>query len=74
MSTIIAVMPMCPECGYYLTKYKSETPNYCAKCGYTAPVNLPQDRSEADQRELARLKRFQAGTTDAPAPEYERSG
>jgi hypothetical protein len=39
-------------------------------------LQKPQDRSESDQRELARLKRFQAGTTDAPAPivMYERSG
>ena len=35
---------------------------------------LPQDRSEHDQRELARLKRFQDGRSDAPAPVvmYER--
>jgi len=35
---------------------------------------LPQDRSEHDQRELARLKRFQASGSDAPAPVqmYER--
>lgn len=35
---------------------------------------LPQDRSEQDQRELARLKRFRDGRSDAPAPVgmYER--
>jgi hypothetical protein len=37
---------------------------------------LPQDRSEHDQRELARLKRYGDGRSDAPAPvpEYERCG
>jgi hypothetical protein len=37
-------------------------------------LQKPQDRTESEQRDLARLKRFQAGTTDAPAPisQYER--
>ena len=37
-------------------------------------VKLPQDRSEHDQRELARLKRYRDGRSDAPAPVqmYER--
>jgi hypothetical protein len=35
----------------------------------------PQDRTEADQRELARLKRYRDGRTDAaPVVLYERSG
>jgi hypothetical protein len=35
---------------------------------------LPQDRSEHDQRELARLKRYRDGRSDTPAqlPFYER--
>ncbi len=34
---------------------------------------LPQDRSEQEQRELARLKRYNASRTDAaPVPFYER--
>ena len=34
---------------------------------------LPQDRSEHDQRELARLKRFRDGRSDAaPVQMYER--
>ena len=35
---------------------------------------LPQDRSEHDQRELARLKRYRDGRSDAPVPMpfYER--
>jgi hypothetical protein len=41
-----------------------------------SPSKLPQDRSEHEQRELAkqRLQRFQASGSDAPAPvpEYER--
>lgn len=38
------------------------------------PIKLPQDRSEHEQRELARVKRFQASGSDAPAPVplYER--
>jgi hypothetical protein len=34
----------------------------------------PQDRSEHDRRELARLKRYRDGRSDAPAPVvmYER--
>jgi hypothetical protein len=35
-------------------------------------LQKPQDRSEADQRELARLKRYRDGRTDAPVPFYER--
>jgi len=37
-------------------------------------LQKPQDRSEADQREIQRLKRFRDGRTDAPAPvpQYER--
>jgi len=36
---------------------------------------FPQDRSEHDQRELARLKPYRDGRSDAPAPvmQYERS-
>jgi len=39
------------------------------------PIKLPQDRSERDQRELARLKRYRDSRSDAPAPvfQYERS-
>ncbi len=34
---------------------------------------LPEDRSEQDQRELARLKRYRDGRSDAaPLPFYER--
>jgi len=37
------------------------------------PIKFPQDRSEHDQRELARLKRFRDGRSDAaPMPFYER--
>jgi hypothetical protein len=38
-------------------------------------LQKPQDRTEADQRELARLQRYNASRTDAaPVVQYERSG
>jgi hypothetical protein len=39
------------------------------------PYKHPQDRSEQEQREMARLKHYRAGRTDtAPVCQYERSG
>lgn len=39
----------------------------------TDPGKLPQDRNEHEQRELARLKRFRDGRSDAaPVIQYER--
>jgi hypothetical protein len=39
----------------------------------TEPLKFPQDRSEHDKRELARLKRFQDGRSDAaPVMMFER--